>query len=63
MLVKMKCTKCKCFVLQNSGMPLFNGVGGPYTTTGYGSGTDLQGMWSAHVEAPNSEEVHKAGVS
>lgn len=54
-------------VLQSSGlpMPLFNGVGGPYQTSGFGSGTgdNLQNMWSAPVETPNPEDIQESGVS
>lgn len=45
-------------------MPLFNGVGGSYPSTGFGNGGDgLPGMWSTPVETPNSEEIHESGVS
>ena len=52
------------FPLQSSGlppMPLFNGVGGPYTSTGFGngSGDNLQSMWSTPGEGSASEDMQK----
>jgi len=46
-------------------MPLFNGVGGPYQTSGFGNSTgdNLGNMWSTSVEPPNPEEMQDSGVS
>ncbi|XP_052262259.1 ankyrin repeat domain-containing protein 17-like isoform X2 [Dreissena polymorpha] len=41
-------------------MPLFNGVGGPYVSAAFnqGAGDNLQSMWAAHGDMPNTDELH-----
>ena len=49
-------------------MPLFNGVGGSYSNTGFpnsgiGSGGDaIQSMWSAPIENQGTDEAQDSGL-